>query len=232
MQPCRRRMQLLQRHAISHAFLHVPHRRQSKLQQDVITSCTRHHCLEDATSCCPPPCRLSAVSETHSRSVHINRGSRINDHFLLQRSTTSLALEAQLDGGGLLGACQAGGVPRLAGLPERACKPLLCLWSTMQNANVDLWLHTLSGIHDAALKSKCPTPLGGQTPVEPGQVPEVSCSLPHQAIHALAKLGGVVWHNRAWLEPSVTGCQPAACNTGICNVLVHHCDLQLPAARE
>lgn len=143
------------------------------------TATARHQALP------PLLIMLPLHAARHFRKLQAHAGQELellsSGGFLLQRSTQALALEGQLDTGGLLGACQAGGVPRLPRLPERACKPLHCLWSARHNVNVDLWLHPLSQVDGTALRERCPLPAGGQVPGERGSVPEVSARL-HAAV--------------------------------------------------
>ena len=105
------------------------------------------------------------------------------DQFMLQRAPGMMALEAKLDASSTATACRNGRA-QLAGLPATCCKPLHCLWSSVRQVRVDMWLHALTAMPEGTSLSRCPEPVGGQAPAsdehsEAGGIPlqMIDCSL-------------------------------------------------------
>jgi hypothetical protein len=108
----------------------------------------------------------------HDESHH--EQLRLADNtFILHRAAPVVALEADLDSSAASACIQ--GEPAVPALPAAACKPLVCLWSTAVQDNVDLWLHAFTLLPDSAATERCPLPSGGQNGalVQPASIVEV-----------------------------------------------------------
>lgn len=97
----------------------------------------------------------------------------IKPNFSLSRAVASIGLETKLDSDPYLGSC-LNGLPQLANMPPRVCKPLYCLWSEKAQTNVDLWFHALTDLPPSAYPGRCPPPEGGQVATPKDQQPTVS----------------------------------------------------------
>ena len=86
----------------------------------------------------------------------------------LRRAAAAVALEQRTDAEPGLGACSQGRA-LLPALAQAACERLECLHSAALGRGVDLEAWPL-----ALAAGKCPAPRGGQGPVAPGELPQVS----------------------------------------------------------
>lgn len=98
---------------------------------------------------------------------------RNSDGLNVSRSAAAAQLEKHIDSDPMLGACLEQ-EPLLQGMAVSMCKNLRCLWSEIQQSNVDLWLSPLRLLSSDAMPTTCPLPQGGQQPIAEGKKPVVS----------------------------------------------------------